>query len=110
MRAMSDRAQFPAACARVALALLCGACASSSSATPAREASPPPAWGLVVHGGAGAIPSELRTPEIQASYRAALAGALRAGHGVLARGGTSLDAVTAAITRLEDDPLFNAGK
>src|SRR5882672_10779671 len=36
--------------------------------------------------------------------------ALMAGHNVLAGGGTSLDAVQAAIVILEDSPLFNAGK
>jgi beta-aspartyl-peptidase (threonine type) len=49
-------------------------------------------------------------PERQAAYRAALEDALRAGHGVLERGGESVDAVVAAITVLEDSPLFNAGK
>src|SRR5581483_10286313 len=39
-----------------------------------------------------------------------LEGALKAGYGVLKDGGSSLDAVTAAITRMEADPLFNAGK
>ena len=42
--------------------------------------------------------------------RAALEDALRKGHAVLAGGGSSLDAVTAAIVILEDSPYFNAGK
>jgi beta-aspartyl-peptidase (threonine type) len=49
-------------------------------------------------------------PERQAEYRATLEEALRRGHHVLERGGTSVEAVTAAITVLEDSPLFNAGK
>ncbi len=36
--------------------------------------------------------------------------AAEAGYGVLTAGGSSLDAVTAAITLLEDSPHFNAGK
>src|ERR1051325_4152465 len=40
----------------------------------------------------------------------AMTDALMAGHDVLASGGTSLDAVQAAIVILEDSPLFNAGK
>ena len=44
-----------------------------------------------------------------AACREALASALDAGYAVLERGGTSLDAVTMAVTRLEDDTLFNAG-
>jgi beta-aspartyl-peptidase (threonine type) len=35
---------------------------------------------------------------------------LRAGHSVLAAGGSSLDAVQAAIIVLEDDSMFNAGR
>ncbi len=50
------------------------------------------------------------TPEREARYRAGLEAARDAGYAVLERGGTSLDAVTAAVRTLEDDPLFNAGK
>lgn len=42
--------------------------------------------------------------------QAAMNDALTAGYKVLADGGTSLDAVQAAIVILEDSPLFNAGK
>jgi len=49
------------------------------------------------------------TSELEAEYHLALERAVRAGHDLLARGGSSLDAVTAAVIVLEDDPLFNAG-
>jgi L-asparaginase / beta-aspartyl-peptidase len=65
---------------------------------------------LVVHGGAGTITRSSMTAEAEAQYRAALEGALKAGHAVLARGGSSIDAVEATIQVLEDNPLFNAGK
>jgi L-asparaginase / beta-aspartyl-peptidase len=65
---------------------------------------------LVVHGGAGTLPKDKRTPEVMAAYREAIAEALRKGHQVLAGGGAALDAVVAAITVLEDAPQFNAGK
>jgi beta-aspartyl-peptidase (threonine type) len=65
---------------------------------------------LVVHGGAGTITRASMTPELEQQYRAGLEQALRAGHAVLARGGSSLDAVEAAVRTLEDNPLFNAGK
>ena len=71
---------------------------------------PPPRWGMVIHGGAGGMTPQSVPPERQAEYRAALTEALRAGHAVLARGGSSLDAVEAAINLMEDDPLFNAGR
>jgi beta-aspartyl-peptidase (threonine type) len=68
------------------------------------------AWGLVLHGGAGVITREKLTPVREAAIRADLERALRAAYAVLAKGGTSVDAVTAAIVILEDSPLFNAGK
>ena len=83
-------------------------------ATPKPVPPPPPAphmaWGLVLHGGAGVITRDKLTPEREAAVRADLERALRAAHAVLASGGKSTDAVTAAITILEDSPLFNAGK
>ena len=65
---------------------------------------------LVIHGGAGTITRATMTPELERQYRAGLEQALRTGHGVLAKGGSSLDAVEATIRVLEDNPLFNAGK
>jgi beta-aspartyl-peptidase (threonine type) len=65
---------------------------------------------LVIHGGAGTITRSTMTAEREKEYRAGLEAALRAGHSVLARGGSSVDAVEAAIRVMEDNPLFNAGK
>ncbi|MFO7339571.1 MAG: isoaspartyl peptidase/L-asparaginase, partial [Lysobacteraceae bacterium] len=64
---------------------------------------------LVVHGGAGVEPGDLTAEEEQAA-RAALAEALRAGYARLQAGMPALDAVTAAVTVLEDAPMFNAGR
>lgn len=71
---------------------------------------PAPRWSIVVHGGAGVIERANLTPELEAQYRAALQRALDTGGGILAAGGSSLDAVTAVIIEMEDDPLFNAGR
>jgi len=65
---------------------------------------------IAIHGGAGVIERATMTPEREAAYRAALEASLKAGHAILAGGGSSLDAVTASIKVLEDSPLFNAGK
>ncbi|MEM1453246.1 MAG: isoaspartyl peptidase/L-asparaginase [Planctomycetota bacterium] len=65
---------------------------------------------LAIHGGAGTILRKNMTPETDAAYRAALEEALKAGYAVLAAGGSSLDAVEAAIAPMEDSPLFNAGR
>ncbi|WP_240311055.1 isoaspartyl peptidase/L-asparaginase family protein [Thermomonas haemolytica] len=64
---------------------------------------------LVIHGGAGVEPGDL-TPDEEAAAKQALEAALRAGYVRLQGGGSALDAVTAAITVLEDAPQFNAGR
>ena len=67
-------------------------------------------YSLAIHGGAGTIRRETMTPAIEAGFHAGLRTALLAGHAVLARGGSAMDAVTAAVMALEDDPQFNAGR
>jgi beta-aspartyl-peptidase (threonine type) len=84
------------------------AAAALLSAT-ARGAAPAPV-AIVIHGGAGVIEPAKMTPAREASYRAGLAAALDAGYDVLERGGTSLEAVIAAVRLMEDDPQFNAGR
>ena len=65
---------------------------------------------LAVHGGAGTIERSKMTPEGEQEYLAGIEHALRVGREILDRGGSSLDAVEAAVRLLEDDPHFNAGK
>lgn len=65
---------------------------------------------IVIHGGAGVINKSDLTPEREARYRSGLEAARDAGYAVLERGGSALDAVTAAVRTLEDDPNFNAGR
>jgi len=64
---------------------------------------------LVIHGGAGVERASM-TPQIEADARAVLELALRKGYAELKAGKTATDAVAAAITVLEDDPLFNASE
>lgn len=65
---------------------------------------------LVIHGGAGTLSPEQMTPAIERDLRAGLQRSLEAGRAILKSGGSSLDAVAAAVRVLEDDPLFNAGR
>jgi len=81
------------------LAFAFGTMTMSQAATPV----------LVIHGGAGVVARDV-TPEREKAVRAALQRALESGYAQLKAGKPALDAVTAAITILEDDPLFNAGK
>lgn len=64
---------------------------------------------LVIHGGAGVAHGDL-TPQEEEAARRALEQALRAGYAKLQGGGSAVEAVTAAITVLEDAPQFNAGR
>lgn len=66
-------------------------------------------FSLAIHGGAGVLARDCMTPEREAQYHAALDSALGAGEAVLSRDGNAVDAVTAAVCSLEDEPLFNAG-
>ena len=64
---------------------------------------------IVIHGGAGTIRREKLNPETEAAYRSSLTAAVTAGHEVLEAGGSSREAVIAAILVMEDSELFNAG-
>ncbi len=88
---------------RAAVVILLSALAAGLPA-----AEPPVA--LVIHGGAGRIDKSQFDEQRERDYRHALERALDAGHAILNKGGSSLDAVEAAIVSLEDSPLFNAGK
>ena len=67
-------------------------------------------YALVIHGGAGVLARDRMSVELEASYHAALRRAVEAGESILRRGGSSIDAVTEAVSALEDEPLFNAGR
>lgn len=59
---------------------------------------------VLVHGGAGNVPSERRELHVEGCRAAA-----RAGYQRLREGGSALDAVQAAVKVLEELPQFNAG-
>lgn len=64
---------------------------------------------IAIHGGAGTILKSSMTPEKEQAYSEALTRARDKGYKILKEGGTSQEAVVAAIKLLEDSPLFNAG-
>ena len=64
---------------------------------------------LVIHGGSGVIKRDM-DPAREKEIRAALGKALQRGYAQLDAGKPALDGITAALTVLEDDPNFNAGK
>lgn len=70
----------------------------------------PQKYGIVIHGGAGTILKSNMTIEKEAEYVTKLKQALEAGYKILDNGGSSLNAVNAAINIMEDSPLFNAAK
>lgn len=61
-------------------------------------------WAVAVHGGAGAW-----RDEDEATACAGVSAAVSGAAAVLEGGGSALQAAIAAVVRLEDDPLFNAG-
>jgi beta-aspartyl-peptidase (threonine type) len=67
-------------------------------------------FSIAIHGGAGTILPALMTPQKELAYRNALNEAISQGSAILENGGSSLDAVEAAVVSLENFPLFNAGK
>ena len=67
-------------------------------------------FSIAIHGGAGTILKSDMTVELEAAYSSGLEAALSKGYSILENGGTSVDAVRAAITMLEDHILFNAGR
>jgi len=60
---------------------------------------------LLIHGGAWAMPDDAVV-----AHENGIRHALRAGWDALARGGSSVDAVEAAVTVMEDDDTFDAGR
>ena len=92
------------------LACVAVALAAVASAAQSTQPKPPGHWAIVIHGGAGDIERAKLGEKGDANYRAALAKVVKAGAEVLDRGGSSLDAVEAAIRVLEDDPLFNSSR
>lgn len=69
-----------------------------------------PKFSIAIHGGAGTISPDKLTTELEKSYKQGLELALNAGKKILQEGGSSTDAVCAAVVELENNPLFNAGK
>ena len=95
--------------------LSCSVAVGSRSVMAASDASQTVAasghkWAVVLHGGAGVIERKSMSAETDAASRAALKRSIQAAADVLEKGGSSMDAVEAAIKLMEDDPLFNAGK
>ncbi len=81
-----------------------------AAAMPAAAHGEEPMISIAIHGGAGVISKSSMSAENERAYHADLGRALDAGYAVLEKGGSSLDAVVAAVKILEDSPLFNAGK
>jgi beta-aspartyl-peptidase (threonine type) len=81
-----------------------------AAALPAAAHGEEPMISIAIHGGAGVISKSSMSADNERAYHADLGRALDAGYAVLEKGGSSLDAVVAAVKILEDSPLFNAGK
>ena len=67
-------------------------------------------YSIVIHGGAGTILKEDLSTELEAEYKKGLEDSVNAGYQILSNGGSAFDAVVEAVKKLEDNPLFNAGR
>lgn len=67
-------------------------------------------FAIIIHGGAGTILKKNLSPEKEKEYQEKLTEAIKTGHEILKKGGTSVDAVIKTIQVMEESPLFNAGK
>lgn len=94
----------------LAIGFLTSCTSPQETKTDRADAHKPGQIAIVIHGGAGTIRKENMSAELEAQYNAKLSEALDSGYAVLKRGGTSVQAVEAAIVILENSPLFNAGK
>jgi len=65
---------------------------------------------IVVHGGAGTILKEDMTFDLEKAYLEGLQDSLAVGFAELEKGGSAVNAVKAAIVKLEENILFNAGR
>lgn len=86
----------------IAIALL-------ATAAPANSATSGDRWAIAIHGGAGVIERASISQADDAAIRADLGKALDAGAAILKSGGSSTDAVVAAVSVLEASAWFNAG-
>ncbi|HEY0783273.1 MAG TPA: isoaspartyl peptidase/L-asparaginase, partial [Thermoanaerobaculia bacterium] len=85
------------------LLLLPLALAALAQTPQAQPAAPKPGfYAIAIHGGAGTIPKTVPNEE-RVAYLKSLGAALELGRGILAKGGTSLDAVEKVVNYLEDD-------
>ncbi len=66
------------------------------------------AWAIAIHGGAGAIPTDL-SAERAAAVSAVLGEIVDAAKATLCGGASAIDVVQQAVEALEDNPQFNAG-
>lgn len=85
--------------------LLSFACVSVASAEDAKKSNVQ--YAIVIHGGAGGVPS---LPDWQKNRPEVLEAALTTGETMLKSGRSSLDTVEAVVRILEDSPYFNAGR
>ena len=96
-------------CFGLIMSFLCF-CAFAKSASSTGPAQTDTGYVLVIHGGAGTLLRSNMSEKQEEDYRRGLRQSLEAGYKILKDGGSSLDAIQVAITLMEENPLFNAGK
>lgn len=67
-------------------------------------------YAIVIHGGAGTITKKNITPELEKEINSALIEAIKYGEVMLRNGALAIEVVEKVVMKMEDSPLFNAGK
>lgn len=67
-------------------------------------------YGIVIHGGAGVITREKLTPDVEMAYKAALQEVIDTCFKKIAQGESAMEVACFAVSMMEDNPLFNAGR
>ena len=80
---------------------------AADSSSSLRQTRTPKEWSIAIHGGSGVLVEPGTEREQQ--YHDLLEHSLQAGATVLEAGGSSEEAVVAAVGLMEDSPLFNCG-
>lgn len=93
----------------MAWVFLGGMCVMGTAVARAEGTAADGRFAIAIHGGTGRDPAEIPA-EVREQYERSLQAALRLGRDALADGKSSLETVELVVRRLEDDPIFNAGK
>ncbi|ARV06955.1 beta-aspartyl-peptidase [Polaribacter sp. SA4-10] len=94
----------------VSLLIILFGCRTDKSSPEKEKTEKVNEFAIIIHGGAGTILKKNMSDKKETEYKEKLEEAIKVGHTILKKGGTSQEAVMKTIQIMEESPLFNAGK